>query len=115
MTIPISREYIADAVVHAIGLLIGIAGSLALIVMVAVDGEFSKVTAITVYAGGLIEMLFLENCNQFADLVRTGNLDFYLLQPIDEQFLVSCRTFDWSCAPNLLMGAGIISAVSSQA
>src|SRR5439155_975343 len=26
--------------------------------------------------GGLMETLFLENCNQFADLVRTGDLDF---------------------------------------
>ena len=35
---------------------------------------------------GLIEMLFLENCNDFAELVRTGDLDFLLLRPIDEQF-----------------------------
>jgi viologen exporter family transport system permease protein len=57
---------------------------------------------------GLIEALVLENCNQFADLVRTGDLDFYLLQPIDEQFLVSFRVFDWSCVPNVLMGIGVI-------
>src|SRR5437868_181690 len=42
----------------------------------------------------LIESLFLENCTEFAELVRTGNLDQYLLRPIDEQFLVSCRHFD---------------------
>jgi ABC-2 type transport system permease protein len=60
--------------------------------------------------GGLLETLFLENCNNFADLVRTGDLDFYLLKPIDEQFLVSCRTIDWSCAPNVLMGAGVMLA-----
>lgn len=58
--------------------------------------------------GGLIETLFLENCNQFADLVRTGDLDFFLLKPIDEQFLVTCRTIDWSCAPNVLMGLGVM-------
>ena len=29
---------------------------------------------------------------------------FYLLRPIDEQFLVSCRHIDWSCAPNFLLG-----------
>ena len=28
---------------------------------------------------GLIEMLFLDNCNDFAELVRTGDLDFLLL------------------------------------
>jgi ABC-2 type transport system permease protein len=55
---------------------------------------------------GLIETLFLENCNEFAELVRTGDLDFLLLKPIDEQFLVSCRRIDWGCAPNLLMGQG---------
>lgn len=54
---------------------------------------------------GLIETLFLENCNEFAELVRTGDLDFLLLKPIDEQFLVSCRRIDWGTAPNLLMGA----------
>jgi ABC-2 type transport system permease protein len=60
--------------------------------------------------GGLLETLFLENCNNFADLVRTGDLDFYLLKPMDEQFLVSCRTIDWSCAPNVLMGGGVMLA-----
>lgn len=54
---------------------------------------------------GLIETLFLENCNEFAELVRTGDLDFLLLKPIDEQFLISCRKIDWGTAPNLLMGA----------
>ena len=60
--------------------------------------------------GGLLEMLFLENCNQFADLIRTGDLDFYLLKPMDEQFLVTCRTVDWSCAANVFMGAGVMIA-----
>ncbi len=54
---------------------------------------------------GLVECLFLENCNDFAELVRTGDLDFLLLKPIDEQFLISCRRVDWATAPNVLMGA----------
>lgn len=58
--------------------------------------------------GGIIEMLFLENCNQFAELIRTGDLDFYLLKPIDEQFLVTCRNIDWSTGANAVMGAGIM-------
>jgi ABC-2 type transport system permease protein len=57
---------------------------------------------------GLMETLFLENCNEFANLVRTGDLDFYLLKPIDEQFLVTCRNIDWSTAPNVLMGAAVM-------
>jgi ABC-2 type transport system permease protein len=54
---------------------------------------------------GLIEMLFLDNCNEFAELVRTGDLDGLLLKPIDEQFLITCRRIDWGTAPNILMGA----------
>ena len=57
---------------------------------------------------GLIETFFLSNCNEFADLIRSGDLDFLLLKPIDEQFLVSCRSMDWSTAPNVLLGAGVM-------
>src|SRR5437667_11548359 len=32
---------------------------------------------------GIIETFFLSNCNEFADLIRSGDLDFYLLKPID--------------------------------
>jgi ABC-2 type transport system permease protein len=53
---------------------------------------------------GLIETLFLDNCNQFSDLVRSGDLDFFLLKPIDEQFLISCKHIDWSCVPNVVIG-----------
>ena len=38
---------------------------------------------------GLVETFFLENCSEFSELIRTGNLDVYLLKPIDEQFLIS--------------------------
>jgi ABC-2 type transport system permease protein len=57
---------------------------------------------------GLLEMLFLSNCNEFAELVRTGDLDFFLLKPVDEQFMVSCRNVDWSCAPNVMLGGGVM-------
>ncbi len=58
--------------------------------------------------GGVLETLFLSNCNEFAELVRTGDLDFFLLRPVDEQFLVSCRNVDWSCAPNVVLGFGVM-------
>jgi ABC-2 type transport system permease protein len=60
--------------------------------------------------GGLVETLFLETCTSFPDLVRSGDLDFYLLLPIDEQFLVTCRRIDWSTAPNVLLGVIIMLA-----
>ena len=54
--------------------------------------------------GGIIEAFFLENCTGFAELVRSGELDQYLLKPIDEQFLVTCRNVDWSTLPNIAQG-----------
>ncbi len=60
---------------------------------------------------GLTECLFLDNFNEFAELVRTGDLDFLLLRPIDEQFLVSLRKIDWGTAPNVLMG-GILMVIA---
>lgn len=57
---------------------------------------------------GLIEMLFLENCQDFSHQVRTGKLDIALLQPIDEQFLITCRKIDWSTMPNAILGAGVM-------
>jgi ABC-2 type transport system permease protein len=60
--------------------------------------------------GGLVETLFLETCTSFPDLVRSGDLDFYLLLPMDEQFLVTCRRIDWSTAPNVLLGVIIMLA-----
>lgn len=57
---------------------------------------------------GLIETLFLENCNEFAELVRTGDLDFLLLRPVDEQFLISCRRVDWAVSMNIPMGVGVM-------
>jgi ABC-2 type transport system permease protein len=58
--------------------------------------------------GGLIETFFLENCTGFAEMVRTGDLDHYLLKPIDEQFLITTRHIDWSTFPNILQGAAVM-------
>ena len=57
---------------------------------------------------GLIETFFLENCDDFAELVRTGDLDFLLLKPVDEQFLITCRQINWGSGPNVLMGAAVM-------
>ena len=57
---------------------------------------------------GLLETFFLSNCGEFSDLVRSGDLDFALLKPIDEQFLVTCRNIDWTTVPNIVLGGGVM-------
>ncbi|HJT79223.1 MAG TPA: ABC-2 family transporter protein [Gemmataceae bacterium] len=56
----------------------------------------------------VIETLFLGNCVEFAELVRSGDLDIYLLKPIDEQFLLTCRDFDWSTVPSAVLGVAVM-------
>jgi ABC-2 type transport system permease protein len=42
----------------------------------------------------LFQAIFLSNCIQFSELVRTGRLDFMLLLPMNTRFLVSLRVVD---------------------
>ncbi|MFL5331127.1 MAG: ABC transporter permease [Gemmataceae bacterium] len=57
---------------------------------------------------GVVETLFMNNFNEFGELVRKGDLDLILLQPVDEQFMVSFRSFEWATVPNVIMGAGMM-------
>ena len=57
----------------------------------------------------LIEAFFMPNCANFSELIRTGNLDFALLKPIDTQFLISFEKVDLGALchlffPVLLLG-----------
>ncbi len=78
--------------------------------LVAGWGEFEYLFFVGCHfaLGGFIETFFMENCNEFGELVRSGDLDFFLLQPIDEQFLISCRGIEWASAPNILMGGTVM-------
>ena len=62
----------------------------------------------------LIDTLFLTNCTNLSELIRTGNLDFALLKPIDEQFLLSCQRIDWAAFPKGLAGVGLLVYASLQ-
>lgn len=42
----------------------------------------------------IFQAVFLSNCVQFSELVRTGRLDFMLLLPMNTRFLVSLRVVD---------------------
>lgn len=57
---------------------------------------------------GVIEAFFLSNCNGFPEMIRSGDLDFILLRPIDEQFLVTTRWVDWSAVASILFGTAVM-------
>ena len=67
--------------------------------------------ATTLFVNSLVQFFFMTNMEELSDLIRTGNLDFALLKPIDTQFLLSLRKFEWSSLANLVFAA-ILLAVS---
>lgn len=56
----------------------------------------------------LIQTFFMANAEEFSELIRTGNLDFALLKPIDTQFLISFPRLNWAQLPNGLLGLLLI-------
>lgn len=70
--------------------------------------EFFTFLATTWIVNALVEMFFMNNCEEFSELIRTGRLDFALLKPIDTQFLISLQRIEWSAIPNLGMGLALL-------
>ncbi|MBX3441257.1 MAG: ABC-2 family transporter protein [Planctomyces sp.] len=58
--------------------------------------EYFAFMATGMLVNSIVEALFMPNCANFGELIRTGNLDFALLKPIDTQFLISTQYFSWS-------------------
>ena len=45
--------------------------------------EFFVFLSTTWFINSLVQAFFMPNCQEFSELIRTGNLDFALLKPID--------------------------------
>lgn len=70
--------------------------------------EFFVFLATTWIVNSVVQAFFMNNADEFSDLIRTGNLDFALLKPIDTQFLVSCVRVDWSSLSNFVLGVVLL-------
>ncbi len=66
--------------------------------------EFFVFLATTWIVNSLLQTFFMPNAHEFSELIRTGNLDFALLKPIDTQFLVSFQRMEWSSLSNVVTG-----------
>jgi ABC-2 type transport system permease protein len=64
--------------------------------------EFFAFIATTVIINSLVQTFFMPNASEFSELIRTGNLDFALLKPIDTQFLISLEKIEWSGLANFV-------------
>jgi len=56
----------------------------------------------------IFQALFLINCVNLSELVRTGKLDFLLLLPVNTRFLVSVRQIDLGSFVNAAIAGGVI-------
>jgi ABC-2 type transport system permease protein len=56
----------------------------------------------------IFQGFFFTNLVNLPELVRTGKLDFILLQPVDGQFATSVRQFGLDSIVNALVGVGIV-------
>lgn len=70
--------------------------------------EFFVFLATGLFINSLVQMFFMPNAEEFSELIRTGNLDFALLKPIDTQFLVSLHKVSWSSAANFVFAACLL-------
>jgi len=67
--------------------------------------QFFVFLATTMFINSTVQAFFIPNCEEFSELIRTGNLDFALLKPIDTQFLISLQKVDWSSLSNFVVAA----------
>jgi ABC-2 type transport system permease protein len=70
--------------------------------------QFFIFLATTLFINSFVQAFFMPNANEFGELIRTGNLDFALLKPIDTQFLVSLRRVEWSSLSNFAFAAVLL-------
>jgi ABC-2 type transport system permease protein len=70
--------------------------------------QFYAFIATTVIVNSVVQAFFMPNASEFSELIRTGNLDFALLKPIDTQFLVSLEKIEWSSLSNFVFAAGLL-------
>src|SRR5690606_6929215 len=69
--------------------------------------EYLAFMATGMLINALVEAFFMPNCAKFSELIRTGDLDFALLKPIDTQFLVSFETVDFAMINQIAL-AGLL-------
>lgn len=70
--------------------------------------EYFAFMATGMLINAFVEMLFMPNCAELSERIRTGTLDFALLKPIDPQFLISFEKIDLTMIGQALMATGLL-------
>ncbi len=70
--------------------------------------EYFAFLATGMLINGLVEAFFMPNCANLSEKIRTGNMDFAMLKPIDTQFLISFETVDFAMVNQVIISLGIL-------
>lgn len=70
--------------------------------------EYFGFMATGMLVNALVEAFFMPNCARFSELIRTGDLDFALLKPIDTQFLVSLEKMELAMISQIAFALGLL-------
>jgi ABC-2 type transport system permease protein len=70
--------------------------------------EYFVFLATGMLINSLVETFFMPNFANFSELIRTGNLDFALLKPIDPQFLISFEKMELAMLNQALMALALL-------
>lgn len=70
--------------------------------------EYFGFMATGMLINAIVETFFMPNCARFSELIRTGDLDFVLLKPIDSQFLVSLEKMELAMISQILFSTGLL-------
>ena len=70
--------------------------------------EYFGFMATGMLINSIVEACFMPNCARFSELIRTGDLDFALLKPIDTQFLVSLEKLDLAMVTQTGFALGLL-------
>lgn len=70
--------------------------------------EYFGFMATGMLVNAIVEAFFMPNCARFSELIRTGDLDFVLLKPIDTQFLVSLEKMELAMISQMMFALSLI-------
>ena len=70
--------------------------------------EYFGFMATGMLVNSIVEAFFMPNCARFSELIRTGDLDFALLKPIDTQFLVSLEKMELAMISQMAFSGGLL-------
>lgn len=83
----------------------------------SINGFDKNQMLLLIFQGGLMDsfftMIFVPGLSRLPDLVNSGDLDFFLLKPINQRFIISFNDFDISQIKNIVVIiCGIVYVIS---